>query len=94
MIALDEDDDDDDDDEEAEGTQQAPVMAYHGKQLRVGGKHLGSMQREADDDDEEEEEDDDDDDEESANEGANYTVSASRGGGKQLRPAGGKYMRP
>lgn len=62
-------------------------MAYrgHGKQLRMGGKHLGSMARQ-----EEEEESESESEEEDV---PQYTA-AHRGGGKQLRPSGGKYLRP
>lgn len=70
-------DDDDEDDQ--------PVVAYRGKQLRVGGKHLGSMRPQS------EEEDEDSDEESNEEEAHNYAR-----GGKQLRPSagGGKYLRP
>ena len=80
------DDNDDDGDE-----QYVASYGHQGKQLRVGGKHLGSMRAQYEQQPEEDSEED-----ESEGEGQPVVQSAGRGGGKQLRPSagGGKYLRP
>ena len=87
-----EESEDSEEDEEVE----SPVRG-HGKQLRPmggggGGKYLRPSND--DDDDDEEEEEDASSEEESEEEAPPAPIAANRGGGKQLRPSGGKYLRP
>ena len=97
---ADDDPSDNDGDFDSEEESQGP-MRGGGKGFRMpGGKGLGKQLRyvpNPDDDDESDDSDDDDDDDEEDHKVTEYQpaqLAVSRVGGKQLRPAGGKQIRP